>query len=55
MHYQFTDWPDHTVPECAGGLLSFLKKTMAPESDVPDNDATEGPILVHCRYGGTSL
>ena len=48
-HYQFTDWPDHSVPECAGELLSFLKKTMAHKNTDPDNDTAEGPILVHCR------
>ncbi len=48
-HYQFVDWPDHSVPECAGELLSFLRKAMATENSTPDNDAAEGSILVHCR------
>ena len=54
-HYQFKDWPDHSVPECAGELLSFIKEAVTLQekdtshSETPDEDVTEGPILVHCR------
>lgn len=48
-HYQFKEWPDHSVPESAGELLTFLNKIMAHENGDPDNDVVEGPILVHCR------
>ena len=43
-HYQFKGWPDHSVPECAGELLSLINRIGATDS------ITEGAILVHCRY-----
>lgn len=44
VHYQFRGWPDHSTPEYAGELLSLHKKVVAP-----NNEAKNGPILVHCR------
>ena len=43
-HYQFKGWPDHSVPECAGELLSLINRIGATDG------ITEGAILVHCRY-----
>ena len=58
-HYQFKDWPDHSVPECAGQLLSFIKDAVTlqekeisgetSDNETPNKNITEGPILVHCR------
>lgn len=45
-HYQFQGWPDHSVPEYAGELLSLLKNVT---TCVDKCNNVEGAILVHCR------
>ena len=44
IHYHFTSWPDHGVPEYAGPILNYLRRINA------QHKPTKGPILVHCRY-----
>lgn len=42
---QFTAWPDHSVPEAPGALLTFVE--LVREQARATQGA--GPILVHCR------
>ncbi|KFO24404.1 Receptor-type tyrosine-protein phosphatase V [Fukomys damarensis] len=44
---QFTTWPDHSVPEGPGSLLTFVELV---REQVRATQGT-GPILVHCRAG----
>ncbi len=43
--FQFTDWPDHGVPEYATPVLAFVKKVKYA------NPPHQGPIVVHCSAG----
>ncbi|XP_030876737.1 receptor-type tyrosine-protein phosphatase V-like isoform X9 [Leptonychotes weddellii] len=44
---QFTTWPDHSVPEAPGSLLTFAELV---REQARATQAT-GPILVHCSAG----
>ncbi|XP_040841719.1 receptor-type tyrosine-protein phosphatase V-like [Ochotona curzoniae] len=44
---QFTAWPDHSVPEAPGALLTFME--LVREQARATQGA--GPILVHCSAG----
>lgn len=44
QHWQYTEWPDHGVPENPDHFLNFFH-TVRLELPVPD------PILVHCSAG----
>ncbi|KAF3823219.1 hypothetical protein GH733_010655, partial [Mirounga leonina] len=46
-HLQFTTWPDHSVPEAPGSLLTFAELV---REQARATQAT-GPILVHCSAG----
>ncbi|XP_075265681.1 receptor-type tyrosine-protein phosphatase S-like isoform X1 [Convolutriloba macropyga] len=43
--FQFTDWPDHGVPEYATPVIAFVKKVKL------SNPPNAGPIVVHCSAG----
>ncbi|XP_047377557.1 receptor-type tyrosine-protein phosphatase V-like isoform X3 [Sciurus carolinensis] len=44
---QFTTWPDHSVPEAPGSLLTFVE-LVREQARVAQGT---GPILVHCSAG----
>ncbi|XP_063716730.1 receptor-type tyrosine-protein phosphatase S-like isoform X1 [Symsagittifera roscoffensis] len=44
--FQFTDWPDHGVPEYATPVIAFVKKIKLSN---PTDHA--GPLVVHCSAG----
>ncbi|GIZ00277.1 receptor-type tyrosine-protein phosphatase mu [Caerostris extrusa] len=43
MHYQFTGWPDQTIPYNITSLIKFMKKVR------DDHPVMGGPLVVHCR------
>lgn len=45
-HLHYMAWPDFGVPECAAGLVHFVRlfRTRLPPS--PNNK----PTIVHCRF-----
>ncbi|XP_035281167.1 tyrosine-protein phosphatase non-receptor type 6 isoform X1 [Anguilla anguilla] len=46
-HYQYLSWPDHGVPQDAGGVLSFLTQVNNKQMEFPG----AGPMVVHCSAG----
>ncbi|XP_037680967.1 receptor-type tyrosine-protein phosphatase V-like [Choloepus didactylus] len=44
---QFTTWPDHSIPEAPGSLLSFVEVVR----EQAGTSWGRGPILVHCSAG----
>ena len=44
MHYYFTAWPDHNVPDNATGILDLRRQVNAA---IKSQDT--GPIIIHCR------
>ncbi|KAJ8354955.1 hypothetical protein SKAU_G00225220 [Synaphobranchus kaupii] len=46
-HYQYLSWPDHGVPQDAGGVLSFLTQVNCKQMEFPN----AGPMIVHCSAG----
>ncbi|XP_040133398.1 receptor-type tyrosine-protein phosphatase V isoform X3 [Ictidomys tridecemlineatus] len=44
---QFTTWPDHSIPEAPGSLLTFVE-LVREQARVTQGS---GPILVHCSAG----
>ena len=42
--FHFTAWPDHGVPDYATPILAFHRRVKK------QHKASEGPMLVHCRY-----
>lgn len=44
VHYQFTSWPDHGVPDVPTAALDFVR--VVHELIQP----AHGPVIVHCRY-----
>jgi protein tyrosine phosphatase len=45
VHFHYTAWPDHGVPDYATSILSFHKRVMK------DLRKMKGPLLVHCSAG----
>ena len=43
-HYQFTGWPDKTIPSHTLSLLEFLAKINKQKASLSDS-----PIVIHCR------
>ncbi|KAJ8289885.1 hypothetical protein GJAV_G00006400 [Gymnothorax javanicus] len=46
-HYQYLSWPDHGVPQDAGGVLSFLTQVNNKQLEF----LNAGPMIVHCSAG----
>ncbi|KAJ8287788.1 hypothetical protein COCON_G00004470 [Conger conger] len=46
-HYQYLSWPDHGVPQDAGGVLSFMTQVNSRQMEFPN----AGPMIVHCSAG----
>ena len=44
VHFWFTSWPDHGVPEATIPVITFIREVRNHQKEIP------GPILVHCRY-----
>ncbi len=45
MHFHYTVWPDHGVPDHPTPLLHFVRKVAS------SNPTNAGPIVVHCSAG----
>ncbi|KAG8185239.1 hypothetical protein JTE90_002765 [Oedothorax gibbosus] len=45
IQYQFTGWPDQTVPSSLTSLIKFTKRVRE------DHTVLQGPIIVHCSAG----
>ncbi|XP_071477210.1 receptor-type tyrosine-protein phosphatase eta-like [Diadema antillarum] len=45
VHYQFTAWTDHGVPETTEPLLDLIRKVQASSAE------DHGPVVVHCSAG----
>jgi len=42
MHFHYTNWPDHGVPQCPQSIGNFTKEVLKIDSNAP--------IVVHCRF-----
>lgn len=51
--YQFTDWPNHGIPDDPIPLLEFhrLVKSDSLEDDTNDRHSANGPVVIHCGTG----
>ncbi|XP_033108539.1 tyrosine-protein phosphatase 16-like, partial [Anneissia japonica] len=45
VQYQFTDWPDKSVPRAVPDLIDFIYAFRRAQQDSPSNS---GPVIVHC-------
>ncbi|KAL2103425.1 hypothetical protein ACEWY4_000293 [Coilia grayii] len=45
QHFQYTTWPDHSIPCASDGILHMLELARAAQGK------HNGPILVHCSAG----
>ena len=44
-HFQYTDWPENSVPETGSALIDLIGQVQRWQRSC-DNK----PIIVHCRY-----
>lgn len=49
--YQFTDWPDHGVPESTDHVLEMIGDYKALQRSLETRDRTVGPPIIHCSAG----
>ena len=47
VHYWYTAWPDHGVPETSDEMLDFILASRRAR----DSASMPGPVVVHCRWG----
>ena len=44
-HVQFTDWPEHGVPEDNNDVMDLLASV-----EEAQQRSSNGAVIVHCRY-----